>query len=213
MTIDSKAYFQSLIFTFAALTSALIFKASTFSLQLDETNTFYVIQGSLSEILTKTFTVQHNSPLHFIIVKCFAYFFGYSELALRLPSLIAIYLSAFLLYRLVAFLSDKPTGVVAALFFLSSRTYLAEAILARTYSTTILFVIYSIYLIITYDKNTSRYFWTKLTITNALIFYGHYFAWQIIPFQLYLLYSNNIIQLHKPRLLLSALATLLLVSP
>src|SRR6186997_618470 len=61
----------------------------TRSLWLDEFGTLWVVEGSLAEAVRRTIAFQGQSPLYYVLTWPFPHFFGESELALRLPSLLS----------------------------------------------------------------------------------------------------------------------------
>ena len=156
-------------------------------LRLDETNTYLISNLPFLDLIRSAVLFQGYSPLHFLITKIALYleYFFSMEVALRLPSLVCLYCTAFLIYRIVKKQVSFEIAVLSVLFFITSESILHLAFQARTYMMTLMFVTYSIFLIL--NCRNQETFWLQLSITNALIIYGHYFFVQIFPVQLLLL--------------------------
>lgn len=86
------------------------------SFWLDECATFWAIKAGPSEIVSRSLLFLH-SPLHCFITWASGALGGYSEAALRLPSVFGLALAAWLLYRLASALYDRETALVAAAIF------------------------------------------------------------------------------------------------
>jgi len=82
---------------------------------LDETVTVWVVRDGLGEAAARAWRYQGQSPLYFVVAWAARRFLGTSELALRLPSVVALGLAAFGLARLGERLVDAETGRLAAL--------------------------------------------------------------------------------------------------
>lgn len=87
------------------------------SLWLDETVSFWVIKDTWGELVSRSFEYQGQSPLYFGILKAWSDVFGTSELSLRLPSLLALITSGFLLFKLAANFGGIGAGLLAVCIF------------------------------------------------------------------------------------------------
>jgi uncharacterized membrane protein len=67
---------------------------------LDETGTFWVIQGDLADVIRRALDFQGQFPLYHVLLWGWTRIAGTGELALRLPSLFAALLATWLCYRL-----------------------------------------------------------------------------------------------------------------
>src|SRR6185295_6668297 len=84
------------------------------SFWLDEFGTLWTIQGSASEVITRTLSFQGQSPLYYLITWCWIQLFGVSEIALRLPSLLFGIGTTWIVYLLGKRISNHRLGVIAA---------------------------------------------------------------------------------------------------
>jgi mannosyltransferase len=91
----------------------------TSSFWLDETGTVWLLRGSLSESLGRALEYQGGSPLFYVIEWPVRAVLGTSELALRVPSLVASVLAAGLVFVLGRRLFDVGAGAVAAVIYVS----------------------------------------------------------------------------------------------
>jgi 4-amino-4-deoxy-L-arabinose transferase-like glycosyltransferase len=103
------------------------------SLLLDETLTFWVIRDGLAETLDRTLHFQPQ-PAYYLFMWFYTQLAGTSEIALRLPSLVAALAACFAIARLGALLTrDSETGLIAAIVFATTWNVYREAIDARSY--------------------------------------------------------------------------------
>lgn len=88
------------------------------SLWLDETGTFWVIQGGLRDVFQRGLDFQGQFPLYHVLLWGWIKLFGTSEVALRLPSVIGAAVAAWLCYRLASrLLGDLRGASLAACVF------------------------------------------------------------------------------------------------
>jgi hypothetical protein len=103
------------------------------SLWLDETLTFWVIRDGLAETLERTIHYQPQ-PAYYIFMWFWTRIAGFSEIALRIPSLLATLAACVALARLGTSLTrDRETGLLAAIVFASSWNVYRESVDARSY--------------------------------------------------------------------------------
>jgi dolichyl-phosphate-mannose-protein mannosyltransferase len=105
------------------------------SLWLDETGTFWVIQGSLSDVFDRALDFQGQFPLYHSFLWGWSKLAGTSELALRLPSLFGALLATWLCYRLALRLfKDVDVARLAACIFVLLHPVAFAAADARPYA-------------------------------------------------------------------------------
>ncbi len=192
MTSNQSSYFQKLIYFFVVLCFfiAIFINYSYYLLPLilDETNTFYLIGLDFKELISQVYTVQHHSPLHFIITKFFYYLsspFLPMEMALRVPSMLFNLAIAYYLYKIINKLSSPLIATIALCFMFTSANFLMIATQARPYSLVFFLAVYLTYLILNFED--CRQFWIKFTVANILLVYAHYLAIQFWAFEIFLL--------------------------
>jgi len=156
------------------------------SLWLDEAFQFKSIYYfSLKDLLTVYLPKDFNPPLSYIINFSFSKIFGYSEIALRLPSVIFAVLTIWLVYKISQLLSLKKP-YLASLLLATSGLHIYYSQEARMYALTTLAVTGSIWALIKYLKTKTNlicYFFFTL-----ILLYSHYLAWFILPAQLILVF-------------------------
>ena len=108
-----------------------------FSLSLDEFGTWWASDGGLGEILSRARLFPQSVP-YVAIVWLERALGGSGEISLRLPSLLAAGLAAYVLYRLGAELVDRETGLLAAGIFIGFRPIVFAAGDARPYAFAVL---------------------------------------------------------------------------
>lgn len=103
------------------------------SLWLDETLTYWVIRDGLSETLDRALHYQPQ-PAYYVFMWFWTRMAGTSEIALRLPSLIAALVACTAIARLGSLLTrDRETGLLAAVVLASSWNVYRESVDARSY--------------------------------------------------------------------------------
>ena len=140
MSLDKKAI---LLITLAFLARVINLNQS---LWLDETTTANVVMryGYL-DIITKFSPHDFHPPLYYLFVKFWTNIFGYSEIALRMPSVIASLLTGWVVYQIVvksirSIKSVKSTAIWAAAFFLFNPLVVYYSQEARMYAIVTLLV-------------------------------------------------------------------------
>jgi mannosyltransferase len=97
------------------------------SLWLDETGTFWLIQGSLADVFDRALDLHGQSPLYPVLMWVWIRALGTSEIALRLPSLIAAAVATWLCYRLAWRLFEDVSLAALAACILALHPFIAFA--------------------------------------------------------------------------------------
>ena len=85
-------------------------------LSRDETGTYWIVKDGISDAVARSYYWTNWSPYY--LIEWFAvHVGGANELVMRVPSVVAMCLAAFLLSRIGALLWDKEAGLLAALVF------------------------------------------------------------------------------------------------
>lgn len=134
-------YLASIALLYAVVRGWLMPLSSSF--YLDETGSVYLVSGTWSQVLERmSITIQ--SPLYISFLWLWSRVAGFSEVALRLPSVLAALASGYLLYRLGTRLVDRQTGIAAAMVHLSIGLVIQQTFQARPYSFGVLTAIIAI---------------------------------------------------------------------
>ena len=117
------------------------------SLWLDEATTARVVQQfNYGQILTKFSPHDFHPPLYYLFMKTWTNIFGYSEIALRMPSVLASLLTGYIIYQIVykaclpAGRSVKSMALWATAFFLFNPLVVYYSQEARMYAFATLFI-------------------------------------------------------------------------
>lgn len=150
------------------------------SLWLDELHTAWAISGGLPEIPSRC-AIGNQSPLWFLLPWLSTKLFGMSEVALRLPSLLAGIAIAPAIYLLVRWWSTSITAsVVAALLATFDQDFLTFSVEARPYACVQLMAVVQVAALWWRCWQPSRKSRTVWIVSSALLFYLHYTAVLII---------------------------------
>jgi uncharacterized membrane protein len=157
----------ALIFAF------IVIKISPLSLWLDECGTYWIIKDGLVSTIDRAVRYQGQSPLYYLIALSSLSAFGKSEFALRLPSLIAIALCAWVVWLVAKELAGKNSAHFAALLFLS-RDDVLRALSARPYAVAVLCVLCSIYALLRWIKSGNLNWLIFYSLSSVCVWYSHF---------------------------------------
>ncbi|MDO8609378.1 MAG: glycosyltransferase family 39 protein [bacterium] len=181
------------------------------SLWLDEATTAKVVLNfNYLDIITKFSPFDFHPPLYYLFMKFWTSIVGYSEIVLRMPSVLFSVLTGFVIYKIGKLLKNEKAGFWAAVFFLLNPLIIYYSQEARMYSMVTFFVSCMIYFFIQSNRNffDSELAHKKFAQTSTLFknfnspflmlffmclsimtFYGTIFI--IIPLLLVLLYKKK----------------------
>ncbi len=185
----SKRLTTYLPFWLIALCAFLIrFVSLNQSLWLDEGVTARVVREySLTGIINQFSPTDFHPPLYYLLLKLWTSVFGFSEIALRMPSVICILLAGFLVYRL--------WGKWPALFFLFNPLIMYYSQEARMYALSILLVVFAFFALNKILSKKNQWCTVCIIVLNILItlnlsvFYGSVFF--VISLYTYLLFLKK----------------------
>ena len=144
------------------------------SLWVDETTTAWTVDTSFGEMLDRSVEFQSMPPTYFMIAWVARQVGGTSEIALRVPSVIAMALATYLLYRLGRRLFDAETGLIAAVVLATTNSGAHLATDARPYAIGVLaFIAATLSLVRWVDDRRTRD-GLAYVILAALVVYVHY---------------------------------------
>ena len=137
-----------LIFLFAFLIRLI---ALNQSLWLDEAITASVVKNFIFfQIISKFSPTDFHPPLYYLFMKLWTNLFGYSEIALRMPSVIFSLLTGYVIYRISKLLVPRSLGEVgwSAIFFLFNPLIIYYSQEARMYMMATFFLTAALYFFI-----------------------------------------------------------------
>lgn len=120
------------------------------SLWLDEGTTARVVmQYSFTDIIPKFSVFDFHPPLFYLFMKVWTMGAGYSELALRLPSILFSLIAGYYIYLIGKHLKDEQSGFWAAAMFLFNPLIIYYSQESRMYLMTAAFLSASLYYFVT----------------------------------------------------------------
>ncbi len=143
------------------------------SLWLDEATTALVSQMNLADFFTKFMSADFHPPLYYLIVSLWSTVFGYSEIALRAPSVIFGVLTIYTVY-LIAKETKNKWPIVPALFLATSGLHIYYSQEARMYAMATWLVSY---LVLSYIRKK----WVTFALLLPAIFLTDYVSFLILP--------------------------------
>ena len=168
------------------------------SLWLDEAVTANVVRNfRLSQIISGFSPNDFHPPLYYLFMKLWTNFFGYSEIALRMPSILFSLLTGWIIYKIcrlrasfaeVATKAEQGFGepLWAAVFFLFNPLIIYYSQEARMYMMVTFFLTGALYFFIS-KKN--QILFNLFIFLSLLTFYGSIFL--VAAFLLYFLYKKQ----------------------
>lgn len=144
------------------------------SLWLDEATSALVAKMSVADMFTKFLPGDFHPPLYYLILKYWSSIFGYSEVSLRVPSVIFGVMTVYMTYLIAKKLSNRKVGLIASLLLATSglATYYSQE--ARMYSLAAMLVSVAVYLFI--NKK-----WVYFSLMLVLIGMTDYVSLFIVP--------------------------------
>ncbi|KKQ25829.1 MAG: hypothetical protein US62_C0002G0002 [Candidatus Woesebacteria bacterium GW2011_GWA1_37_8] len=156
------------------------------SLWLDEAiGAIAVRDYSFSGILSDFMKFDNHPPLYYLMLKFWTNYFGYSELALRLPSVVFGIASIYILYKLNDLLNlkkiNKNISVILALLFATSQLHVYFSQEARMYSMAAFIATLSSYFYLKTIINGKYLDWLGFSLTIVLLCFTDYLPVLMIP--------------------------------
>lgn len=153
------------------------------SLWLDEAISAFAVKNfDFFGIITKFSTGDVHPPLYYLVLKLWTGLFGFSEIALRAPSVIAGVATVFVVYKIGEKLFNRHVGLLAGLFLAVNPLAVYYSQEARMYSLAMLAISVAAYAFIC--KKWPLFF---VSLVGAL--YLDYIPWLIVP--VFILLAKN----------------------
>ncbi len=151
------------------------------SLWLDEATTAQTVKHfSYLDLITRFAPTDFHPPLYYLFMKAWTSIFGYSEIALRMPSVIFSLITGWFVYLIGKKIINKNSGVWAAAFFLFNPLIVYYSQEARMYMMVTCFLTVAFFLYTSLISST-RHSFSKKVLLNFFIaislftFYGSIF--------------------------------------
>jgi uncharacterized membrane protein len=152
-------------------------------LWLDEAISVHQANLSLSDMMKNLQYGDRHPPLHHIVLWLTVKVIGDSELAVRLPSIIAGTLVIPALYLLGRELYDRRTGLVAAGFGACSPLLIWYAQEARMYAFVTLFGLLAVWTQLRVIRRPTMGAWAAYILATSALLFSHYFGLLLIGIQ------------------------------
>ena len=149
-------------------------------LWLDETGSYWHIYKGFSQIWPSNFQCP-ETPAYDYFLWLGSKIFGTSEVALRIPSLIAMFGAAYLLYLAGCELFESEIAIIATIIFCLNPIVVFAAVDVRPYAFGILAVNAAILCVLRLRRNHSNWLAALFGLSTALIVYFHLLLGVILP--------------------------------
>lgn len=134
--------------------------------------------NSFSELITKGVMIDGHPGGIQIFLSYWTHFFGYLELTVKFPFIVAGLASVWLVFVIGKKWFNSTTGILSAAFIASIQFTVMYSQIARPYASGLFFFLLFIYFwtIIVVEKRDKRFYWFGFSFTAALCAYNHYFS-------------------------------------
>lgn len=149
---------------------SLWFLAIRAPLWLDETHSFFVIKAGFAEIMPRQGL--HVHPVYPYILWLWSKAMGSGEIALRIPSILAMLGAVYLLYRAARELFDRDVAIIVVVVFCLHPIVIFESIDVRPYAFAALAINVSIFALVRLRRNDSN--WLAALFGFAAACIGHF---------------------------------------
>ncbi|MFY9551331.1 MAG: glycosyltransferase family 39 protein [Thermoanaerobaculia bacterium] len=157
------------------------------SLSLDEFGTWWVTNGRFDEILSRARLFPQSVPYAAAVWLARA-LGGSSEIALRLPSLLAAGLAVYCLYRLGLELFDRNTGLLAAGIFVGFPQICFAAGDARPYAFAVLATIGALWMLVRWlERSRATDAFGYVLFATAAVYFQYLFATMFVVHAAYVI--------------------------
>jgi dolichyl-phosphate-mannose-protein mannosyltransferase len=150
---------------------------------LDEAISVHQAHLSFHDLFENLQYGDRHPPLHHIVLWLDVKAFGDSEMAVRIPSIVAGTLAIPALYLLGRELYDRRTGLVAATFGAASPLLIWYSQEARMYAFVELFGLLALWTQLRAIRNPSMGNWAAYILATAALLWSHYFGLLLIGVQ------------------------------
>ena len=151
------------------------------SLWLDETGTYWTVKDGPGTAFHRALTLQGQSPLYYMVAWLALEVGGHSEVALRLPSAVALAWALLLLYRLGTEFFSRQIGLLAAVGFALHPGVSFAASDARPYAIALAFTVASVLALARWLRRGRLLDATTYVLTTTVMLYAHYLFALMLP--------------------------------
>jgi len=164
----------------AALSVSVWFLAIRSPLWVDEAATYWQINAGFSEIWPRQF-LTFSSPEYGYILWLSSKLFGTSEFALRIPSILAMLVAGYLLYRAARELFSRDCAILATIIFCVDPIVVFAANDVRPYAFAVLSANAAILILFRLRRSSSNWLAALFGLSAACIILFHFLFIVILP--------------------------------
>ena len=176
LSVFLKKYKLSVVFIFAFFIRLC---ALNQSLWLDEAVVAKVVKTyNFIEIVSKFSPHDFHPPIYYLFMRLWTVFFGYSEISLRLPSVIFSLLAGYFVYKTVKFIGSDSQAIWSAVLFLFNPLIVYYSQEARMYMLAVWLLSITFFYFIKVVKHNylkDDFMFGFLSALSFLMFYGSIF--------------------------------------
>ena len=186
------------------------------SLWVDETGTWWVIEGGARQVVQRAEAVQGQSPFYYLFLWAWTHVAGHSEVAMRVPSFVFSLVTLGLVYLIAKRLFDVEVGRLAAVAYAAWHQVVFEASNARPYALVVMLVVAAAWLLISWLDAGGVWRGVAFVAVAALVPYAHPVpSLALIPLFAFALVRvrERSTQVQLLQLLIAGLAVVLLAVP
>lgn len=152
------------------------------SLWMDEAISAVAVKtNSFVELITKFAPGDTHPPLYYLILKIWTAIFGYSEISLRLPSVILGAATIYVVYLIGKKIAGSKIGIVSSLLLATSGLHIYYSQEARMYALSTFAVSLAVYTFLKIRERAKQKDWIILSFSLFLIGITDYLPLLIIP--------------------------------
>ena len=144
----------------------------THSLWIDETMTYWFVKDGIQLTVERAYSSNNFSP-YYAVAWLAVQLGGQSEIALRLPSIVAMSVATLFIHRIGTRLCDEETGFLACVVFVGIYDVSFAAADARTYAFTLMAMTGAVLAALRWMDGARLWDGVALVLSAALTFYGH----------------------------------------
>ena len=156
----------------ALLVVQLWFGLAGSSFWLDETGTWWVIKDGPFQAMARASSWSVQSPFFYLLAWLSSRAFGLNEVALRIPSMLAMAGAVIFLFHIARRLFDRSTAIVTVVLFLAVASF--YAVDARPYALAMLCLTASILSLLRWVEGNRFIDAAACVVTGAGVVYAHY---------------------------------------
>lgn len=151
------------------------------SLWLDEAISVMTVKNlSLKKIIVQFLLSDFHPPLYYLILSFWVKVFGFSEISVRIPSVLFALGTINFVYQIAKLFGNQKLGKITALFLATSPLHIYYSQEARMYSLATFLTSGSMYYFIKLLKNENTLFTIYYLLFTILMVYSHYLCWLVV---------------------------------